>query len=200
MNFLDTYLIEIIKCKISRESLSCGLRYSMYNYEATDGEIDSRTDDAANSLFSQFGGLVQKCHIYPRNQTAPIRTVQNYLHCYPTTLSIILSHNMSSGELVHCLLISVQAQCHHTSCSSNSTSPLPWTLWSPSRCSELQTDCNRPATNSPISSLTVLSEPAHFSLLKLVCCVMWRSHYEGLHWGPLWRYLSRRKEILPSKR
>ena len=29
---------------------------------------------------------------------------------------------------------------------------------------------------------------------------MWSSHYEGLHRGSVWRHLSRRKGILPSKR
>jgi hypothetical protein len=93
------------------------------------------------------------------------------VHCSPTTLSLIFSHNMSSGELFLSLLISVQAQCHHTSCSSNSTSPLSWALWSPSRCSALQKDGNRPATNPPISSHSVPSDPAHFSLFKLSVAV-----------------------------
>ena len=106
---------------------------------------------------------------------------------------------MSSGEIFHSLLLSAQAQCHHTSYSSNSTSPLSWNLWSPSRCPELQRDGNRPETNSWISSILVSSDPAHFSLLKMSVAVCEAGNYEGLHWRSVWRHLSRRKDILPSK-
>ena len=60
----------------------------------------------------------------------------------------------------------MQPQCYHTF-----TSPLSSNLWSPSRCSKRQRDGNRQATNFPISSLSVLSDPAHFSLLKLSVAV-----------------------------
>ena len=44
MNFFDIYFIRVNKYKISRESVSCGLRFSARNYQATDGETDSWTD------------------------------------------------------------------------------------------------------------------------------------------------------------
>ena len=43
MNTCDIYFIRTSKYKISRESVSCGQRYSMGNYEATDGEMERQT-------------------------------------------------------------------------------------------------------------------------------------------------------------